>query len=62
MSFFKSFPIREHHRLQFRAEFFNIFNKANFGNPASALTSPNVAQILGAAPGRVIQFGLRYSF
>ena len=62
MSFFKSIPIGEHRRLQFRAEFFNIFNRANFANPTSLLSNPNVGQILGASAGRVIQFGLRFAF
>jgi hypothetical protein len=62
MSFFKNIPIHEHHHLQFRAEFFNIFNKPNFNNPTAVLSSPNVGQILGAAAGRVIQFALKYAF
>ena len=33
MGFFKNFPFREHCRIQFRAEFFNVFNHANFGLP-----------------------------
>jgi hypothetical protein len=33
----KRFPIKERTSLEFRSEFFNIFNHANFGNPASTL-------------------------
>ena len=33
----KRFPIKERTNLEFRSEFFNIFNHANFGNPASTL-------------------------
>jgi len=62
MSFFRNFPIHERYQLQFRAEFFNIFNKPNFGSPVAVLTNPSAGQVLGAGPGRVIQFGLRYSF
>jgi hypothetical protein len=62
LSFFKNIPIHESHRLQFRAEFFNIFNKPNFNPPVAVLNNPNVGVILGAGAGRVIQFGLKYSF
>ncbi len=62
VSLFKNIPIRERHQLQFRAEFFNFINHANFGNPVSQLNNPNVGRILAASAGRIIQFGLKYSF
>jgi Carboxypeptidase regulatory-like domain/TonB-dependent Receptor Plug Domain len=62
MSFFRDFPIHERHKLQFRAELFNIFNHANFANPVAVISNPNAGQILNAGAGRVIQFGLKYSF
>lgn len=37
-SLFKEFPVREQIRVQFRAEVFNLFNTANFGNPSSAIS------------------------
>ncbi len=36
----RKFPITESIGLRFRAEFFNIFNHPNFGNPVNSLTSP----------------------
>jgi hypothetical protein len=36
----RQFHIAENVRLRFRAEFFNIFNHPNFGNPTNVLTSP----------------------
>jgi hypothetical protein len=62
VAFFKAIPIHEKHQIQFRAEFFNFFNKANFGGPVSTLTNPSFCRIQSAGPGRVIQFALRYSF
>src|SRR5215471_1163859 len=35
-SLFKNFSLAESHKLQFRAEFFNLFNRPNFGPPVSA--------------------------
>ena len=36
----RQFHIKENAGLRFRAEFFNIFNHPNFGNPNNNLTSP----------------------
>ncbi len=73
----KNFYIRERFTLQFRAEFFNIFNHPNFalpsnvvspgsGEPAGLITqTPDVAQGnpgLGGGGPRVMQFGLRLQF
>jgi len=39
VSLFKDFPVYEQVKMQFRAEAFNVFNRANIGNPNSALPS-----------------------
>jgi outer membrane receptor protein involved in Fe transport len=52
----------ENHRLQFRAEFFNLFNRVNFNNPNSILSSAQFGQITSSGDPRVIQFGLKYVF
>jgi hypothetical protein len=36
----RQFRFQERLRVRFRAEFFNIFNHPNFGNPVNQLTSP----------------------
>ena len=61
---FKSVPWgrAESNRLQFRSEFFNVFNHANFGLPVSSTDSPAFGTITSAAPGREIQFGARVIF
>src|SRR5208283_4778205 len=44
----KMIPIRESMNLQFRAEFFNIFNNVNFVLPNNDISSPNFGQIQAA--------------
>jgi hypothetical protein len=52
----------ERQRLIFRAEFFNLLNRANFGDPAAAIDQPTAGVISSADPGRQVQFGLKYVF
>jgi hypothetical protein len=59
---FKNFKLTERHQLQFRSEFFNLFNRANFNNPNSTLVDPAFGQIQSAVPARLIQLALKYSF
>jgi Carboxypeptidase regulatory-like domain len=61
-SLIKSTKITESHRLEFRAEFFNIFNHPNFNIPDRTLTSATFGQINAAFTPRDIQFGLKYIF
>ena len=56
----KDFPFKERYRVQFRSEFFNIFNQVNFNNPDNTVTDSSFGQILGANSGRVIQFALKF--
>jgi hypothetical protein len=60
----KSFHFTERHQLQFRAEFFNLFNHPQFGLPGRNPNSSGGAQINGTLPDnqREIQFALRYTF
>jgi hypothetical protein len=61
----KNFAITERLNLQFRAEFFNIFNHTNFGTPDSTVTDSAFGQISAIGPNaapREIQFALKASF
>jgi hypothetical protein len=58
----KNFPIRESKSLQFRAEFFNVFNHANFRLPNNDISSPNFGKISEALPGRLVQVALKFLF
>lgn len=59
---FKQIPVMEGHNVQFRAEFFNLFNQTNLGLPTANLQSPNFGRITSAGQSRIIQFALKYVF
>jgi hypothetical protein len=63
-SVLKDFQIYEAHRLQFRAEFFNIFNRVVFGGPSANLNAPATFGKIGGQSNspRNIQLGLKYVF
>jgi hypothetical protein len=63
LSIMKAIPITESQRVEFRAEFFNLFNNVNFANPINVASSANFGQIASTTTGpRVIQFALKYTF
>lgn len=59
---FKTFPVGERARFQFRAEFFNIWNHPNFSGVSTAYGSGNFGQVTSAQAGRTIEFALRLDF
>ncbi|HEX4320107.1 MAG TPA: TonB-dependent receptor [Acidobacteriaceae bacterium] len=74
MSIERIFPLRESNSLRFRAEFFNLTNTPQFGNPNNSLDftqgpngpvnlNPSFGMITStAANPRIIQLGLKYAF
>jgi hypothetical protein len=69
----KETPINESHRIQFRTEFFNLFNHAQFAIPTGPVginnqsLYANSATLFGVITStsvnpRLIQFALRYQF
>jgi hypothetical protein len=55
--------IRENATLQFRSEFFNAFNHAQFNNPVTNVAAGNFGSITSTSVNpRLIQFGLKYAF
>jgi len=60
----KNFHVTESKTLQFRAEFFNAFNHANFGadSVVTNVRNPQYGQVTSAAEGRDIQFALKFLF
>lgn len=62
MGLLKNFALVERMALQFRAEFFNLFNNVNFNSPQNYLGSSSTGQITSAGNPRVLQFALKLSF
>lgn len=59
----KNFRVTERQRIEFRAEFFNLLNRSNFGLPIRELGAPGFgAAIETVNPARTIQFALKYAF
>jgi hypothetical protein len=48
--------------IQFRAEFFNLFNNVNLQNPSGSMSSGSFGKSTGVFPARNIQFGLKVIF
>lgn len=61
-SAFKNFSFGESKSVQFRAEFFNLFNRANFRLPNSDISSPTFGEIQQALSPRLVQFALKFLF
>jgi hypothetical protein len=62
MGFFKNFGIRENMMIQFRGEFFNIWNRANFNSVDSTVGSGGYGQVNGAWAPRTLQLALKFVF
>ena len=54
---------REGMRVEFRAEFFNLFNKTNLGSPSANVLAGNFGAITSlASQARQFQFALKLAF
>jgi hypothetical protein len=65
LNLLKRFPalfLGEQGQIDFRAEFFNLLNRVNLGQPTGAITSSQFGRVTTALGGRNVQFGLRVAF
>lgn len=60
----KKISIKEEVSLEFRSEFYNLFNHPNFDVPVNNIASPSFGRIISTVPGneREIQFGIKLNF
>ena len=68
-SIMKSTVLRERIRVQFRAELFDLFNHANFGQPGNVAGSPGFGRITNtrfptgeSGSSRQVQLGVKLTF
>lgn len=58
----KNFRVTEASRLQFRWEMFNAFNRPNFNNPNTNISSGSFGLVGSAQSGRAMLFALRFDY
>jgi hypothetical protein len=62
MSASRIFQYRERWRMEFRGEFFNLMNHANWNGPSAAISSATFGQITSFGGPRLIQLSLKLYF
>jgi hypothetical protein len=62
LTFSKKISLSEAKYFQFRADIFNLFNKAQFDNPDGNFSSSTFGQVLKAREPRLVQFALKFYF
>lgn len=58
----KNATFDERYGVEFRAEFYNVFNNVNFGAPDAGLADSSFGQITSAADPRILQMALKLTF
>jgi hypothetical protein len=58
----RTFKLAENKTIEFRGEFFNAFNHAQFFNPDHSGFDANFGQITQARDPRIMQFALKFYF
>jgi len=62
LSVLKTTTIKERHRVEFRAEIFNLFNHMVWGGLNTTLTSSTFGRLTATQGSRQVSFGIRYAF
>jgi hypothetical protein len=62
-SLIKRIPFKERYKFSIRADFFNLFNRVNFGVPVATITSSDFGRsTFTVSTPRVVQFAGRFDF
>jgi hypothetical protein len=61
-SLFKNFRVKERATLQLRLDVFNLWNRTNYNNPTTDITSNNFGRITSSGSGRVLQLSGTINF
>ncbi|MEO8660810.1 MAG: carboxypeptidase-like regulatory domain-containing protein [Bryobacteraceae bacterium] len=62
MGLYKDFRINERAKVQFRTEFFNVFNHTNFSGVSTTYGSGNFGAVTSALDPRIMEFSLRFQY
>ncbi len=62
MGLYKDFRLNERAKIQFRGEFFNIFNHTNFSGVSTAFGAGNFGRVTSARDPRILEFALRLQY
>jgi hypothetical protein len=62
VSFVKNFPFHDRYRIQFRGEFFNLFNRVNLNDPTNSVASGGFGSIRAAGDPRIGQLAIKVFF
>jgi len=62
LSIAKVTPITERVGAEFRADFFNLFNNAQFQAPNTNISDPNFGKVQDTANPRIVQLAVRLTF
>ncbi len=58
----RQFAVKERYKVEFRSDFFNIMNHANWNNPTASLSSGTFGQIISFGSPRIIQMAMKLVF
>ena len=58
----RRFRLTERFKMEFRSDFFNILNHANWNNPVSSITNGTFGQITSFGAPRLIQMAMKLYF
>ena len=62
VSVVKRIQVKEQQQLEFRTEFLNVFNHAQFQNPSGSINSVDFGRITNTLSPRIVEISLRYAF